>query len=488
MSPRLQELFFRSAKKHSVQTALETLSGETISYGDLETLVKEKAALLSSNGIGKGSRVAVMAPKTIPTIAAFLAILETGAAYIPIDIETPAERLQQILRNLDPHAFIAYAKNFPSDIPCQQQMMSTGTGDGLSVTFLTAEDHSEDLAYILYTSGSTGPPKGVCITHENARAFTDWCLSTFSLNEKDRFSSIAPFHFDLSVFDLYVAFGCGGTIVLVDDATIKNARLLAQLIAEKKITVIYATPSLLSLLLNYGKIEKHDFSQLRITLFAGEVFPVQQLHKLMESWHTTMFFNLYGPTETNVCTWHQIPRRVDETRTEPYPIGKICPQLEGRISSEGELLIAGPNVTTGYWLRPDLNEKVFVEYEGTLFYKTGDRVVINKNEELVYSGRIDRMIKKRGYRIEPEEVENVLLRHPDVLEAAVIAGKDAEDFSLLRAFVALRPKAEVSATDIRQFCLEHLPSYMVPEQIHFLTTLPKTSSGKIDLQQLEIGN
>ena len=484
MSPRLDDLFFQSAKKSGSQIALETLQGESISYADLEKLVKEKAALLSSNGIGKGCRVAIMAPKTIPAIAAILAILKTGAAYIPIDIDTPSERLQHILSNLDPHAFIAYAKNFPSDIPCQQQMMSTGTGDGLSITFLTAENHSEDLAYILYTSGSTGPPKGVCITHENARAFTDWCLNTFSFSEKERFSSIAPFHFDLSVFDLYVAFGCGGTILLIDDATIKNARLLGEVLANKKISVIYATPSLLSLLMNFGKITNHDFSFLRIALFAGEVFPVLHLHKLMKTWSGTKFYNLYGPTETNVCTWHEIPRPIDETRTEPYPIGKICPHLEGKITSDGELLITGPNVTNGYWQRIDLNAKAFVEYEGKLFYKTGDRIEENKDHQLVYSGRIDRMIKKRGYRIEPEEIETILLRHSDVLEAAVISGKDPDGYTLLRAFIALLPNAATSAISIKQHCLEFLPAYMVPEQINFLETLPKTSSGKIDLQKL----
>jgi amino acid adenylation domain-containing protein len=484
VSLRLEELFFHSAKNLGDHTALETLQGETISYGNLAGLVKEKSALLSANGIGKGCRVAVMAPKTIPAIAAFLAILETGAAYIPIDIDTPQERLQQILRNLDPHAFIAYAKNFPSDIPCQQQMMSTGTGDGLSITFLTAEEHSEELAYILYTSGSTGPPKGVCITHENARAFTDWCLDTFSLSNKDRFSSIAPFHFDLSIFDLYVAFGCGGTILLLDDATIKNARLLGEVLAAKKISVIYATPSLLSLLLNFGKLEKHNFSSLQIALFAGEVFPVSHLHKLMNAWSGAEFFNLYGPTETNVCSWHKIPRPVDESRTEPYPIGKICPQLEGKITADGELLIAGPNVTAGYWQRPDLNATAFAEYEGKIFYKTGDRIEVNENKELVYSGRIDRMIKKRGYRIEPEEVETILLRHPDVLEAAVVSGKDADAYTLLRAFIALRPKAEVTTITIKQHCLDLLPAYMVPEQINFVDALPKTSSGKIDLKKV----
>lgn len=484
MSRRLQELFFNSAKKYGDKIALEELSGETISYSRLAALVRQKAAFLSSNGIGPGCRVAILLPKSISTIATFLAVLETGAAYIPIDTEIPQERLQQILRNLDPHAFIAYPENFPSDIPCQLEMMSGPAAGGLSVTFLSAENHSEDLAYILYTSGSTGIPKGVCITHKNARAFTDWCLAEFPLTGKDRFSSIAPCHFDLSVFDLYVAFGCGGSVLLIDETTVKNARLLAEKLSSGKITVTYATPSLLGLLLNFGKIEKQDFSFLRLVFFAGEIFPVQHLHKLMKAWSQADFFNLYGPTETNVCAWYKIPRPVDELRIEAYPIGRICPQLEGKLAQEGELLIAGPNVTSGYWQMPEQNARAFVEYEGKIFYKTGDRIEESEEGDLIYIGRIDRMIKKRGYRIEPEEIELVLQHHPDVLEAAVIGMKDAEEYTFLKAFIVLRPGVSTGIHALKAYCLEHLPAYMIPEQFQFIEQLPKTSSGKTDLKKL----
>jgi amino acid adenylation domain-containing protein len=484
VSPRLQELFFRSAEKHGDKIALEEISGERISYTGLAELVKKNSAFLAANGIGKGCRVAVMAPKSIPVIASFLAVLQTGAAYIPIDPEIPQERLQHILRNLDPHAFIAFHENFPSDIPCQQQMMSATTSGGLSITFLTAENHSEDLAYILYTSGSTGIPKGVCITHENARAFTDWCLSEFPLSNEDRFSSIAPCHFDLSVFDLYVAFGCGGSVLLINETTVKNARLLAENLALKKISVVYSTPSLLSMLMNFGKIEKHDFSSLRLILFAGEIFPVQHLHKLMKTWNKPGFFNLYGPTETNVCTFYKIPKPVDESRLSPYPIGKICPQLEGKLAQDGELLIAGPNVTCGYWQLPEQNAKAFVTYEGKVFYRTGDRVELTNEVDLIYTGRMDRMIKKRGYRIEPEEIESVLLHHPDVLEAAVVGMRDAEEYTFLKACLTLRPGVSTGIIALKEYCLEHLPSYMIPEQFQFMEQLPKTSSGKIDLNKL----
>ncbi len=484
MSSRLQHLFFDSAKKDGSHIALALASGEQITYEALSELVNDFLKYFKANGIVKGSRIAIMAPKSISTVAIFLATLECGAAYIPIDIETPKERLNQILQNLDPHAFIAYTSDFPSEILCQQLFLTKALNESLSITFLPGENHSEDLAFILYTSGSTGPPKGVCITHENALAFTDWSLATFSISNKDRFSSIAPFHFDLSVFDLYVCFACGGTLFLVDERTTKNPRLLAEQLSKQNISIIYTTPSLLSLLLNFGKIEKNNFSSLRMTLFAGEIFPVQHLHALMKQWSHVSFYNLYGPTETNVCTWFEIPKPIDEQRTEPYPIGKVCGQLEAKVSEEGELLIAGPNVTIGYWKRPDLDLKIFWELDGKTYYRTGDHVESIHKNEYTYTGRMDRMIKKRGYRIEPEEVEAVLMQHPDVMEAAIISDRDQDDFTILIGFLSLRPKAEISVIAIKEHCLSFLPSYMIPDQIYFIDSLPKTSSGKIDLKKL----
>lgn len=485
MKSRLQELFFSSAEKFPGNIALEELNGHSFSYSELEKFVREKSAFLAANKIGKGCRVAVFAPKSIAAISTLLAILDCGATYIPIDSSIPEERLHQILSNLDPHVFIAKAEDFPSSIPCQNKFVCSGSWDELSVTFLSAENHTDDLAYILYTSGSTGAPKGVCITHGNALAFVHWSLQTFAINEKDRFSSIAPLHFDLSVFDLYAAFGCGGTIVLFDDETTKNPRMMAEIISKKEISVCYATPSLFNLILNFGKPGSLDFSRLRITLFAGEVFPVKQLHELMRLWYNTTFYNLYGPTETNVCTYFEIPRPVDDRQTENYPIGKVCAHLEGKITNEGELLIAGKNVMAGYWKRDDLNAKIFVEYEGREFYKTGDRISENKNGNLTFMGRLDRMIKKRGYRIEPEEIENALQHHPDVMEAAVIGEKDADGYSFLKSFIVLRKNADATLISIKQYCLELLPSYMIPEKIIFCESLPKTSSGKIDLKKLE---
>ncbi|CAN5165735.1 N/A [soil metagenome] len=477
---QLQELFFRNVKSFAGNCAIETVAGESITYDALGKLADEYSVFLKKNGIEKGCRVVIMAPKSISKIALLLAILKNGAAYIPIDIETPEDRLKQILENLNPHAFISTREYFSTNHPEKSNIAINGEH---SICFYDAKKHDKNLAFILYTSGSTGAPKGVCITHENALSFCEWSFQTFALSEKDRFSSIAPFHFDLSVFDLYVGLGCGGTVVLMDVILSKNPRLLGITLAEKKISVIYATPSLFSLLLNFGQLEKLDFSTIRLVLFAGEIFPVKHLHRLMDLWKSSRFYNLYGPTETNVCCSYEIPRPYEENRTEPYPIGKICSQLEGKITTEGELLISGPNVTSGYWQRPEL-DKAFPVYEGKRYYKTGDKIEISQTGELVYSGRLDRMIKKRGYRIEPEEIEAVLTSFPEIMEAAVVGTKDKEGFTFLRAFIALQPSEERSLIKIKKQCLNLLPSYMIPEEIVFMEILPKTTSGKIDLNSL----
>jgi len=481
----LQEIFFSSAELFGTRIALEESSGKCISYQDLKNLIHTKVAQLATNKIEKGNRVAIMAPKSIETIATMLAILDCGATYVPIDIETPLPRLQQILTNLNPHAFIAEESLFPKTL-INPKKLATTTGNTLSITFLNPVTKSDftDLAFILYTSGSTGIPKGVCISHENAIAFINWSLETFSLSENDRFSSIAPLHFDLSVFDIYTAFACGGTIVLIDEATTKNPRLLGEILIEKNITVTYATPSLLSLLINFGKIETLNFSKLRLALFAGEIFPIQHLHRLMKVWANTQFFNLYGPTETNVCSWFVIPRPIDEKRKLPYPIGQICSQLESQISKEGELLISGANVTAGYWEREDLNSTIFEVLNGKVYYNTGDRVELDTNGDLVYLGRFDRMIKKRGYRIESEEVEQTLMNNKNIIEAAIIESKDSDGYSFIKAFIVTRPNTAVTVLEIKEHCQKLLPPYMIPEQIIFLNALPKTSSGKVDFKKL----
>jgi amino acid adenylation domain-containing protein len=385
---------------------------------------------------------------------------------------------------------------------------SAGGGDGLRQALGRPEpEHAgppyagpalppEGLAYILYTSGSTGRPKGVMLTHENAIAFVDWCSNTFAPVEDDRFSSHAPFHFDLSILDIYVPLKHGATLVLVGEELGKEPLGLAEFIGERKLTVWYSTPSILSMLAQFGRLERHDLSSLRMVHFAGEVFPVGHLRKLKALLPGPRYFNLYGPTETNVCTWFEIPRDIPEDRTAPFPIGWVCEHYKARVEDEtgnevkrgdpGELLISGPGVTKGYWNLPDRNRAVFrTTPDGRTWYRTGDIVIDPGDGCYTFVGRRDRMVKRRGYRVELGEIEAALYRHPDVKEAAVVALQDEEAGVRIRAFLAPRNEARLSVIAMKQFCKDALPSYMIPDLFSFPESLPKTSTDKIDYQRLK---
>lgn len=480
----LAERLLRAAENFPGTVALETPGGRTMTYASLLHEAQAIANVLQQHGIGHGKRVALLAPKSIDTIIALLGTLLAGAAYIPIDPASPPARVRFLLDDLDPHALIAHPLLFPSHVPCQQQLAVAGSvGESLGLTVFTGEDHAIDLAFILYTSGSTGQPKGVCITHENAVAFIDWGLQQFQPQPGTRFSSIAPLHFDLSVFDLYVALFSGGTVLLLSESDVKNARFLAQLLSEKNINIAYATPSTWRAVSEFGKPEKFSFSALQHFLFAGEVFYPRHLHAWMNRLPQVRFFNLYGPTETNVSHSQEILFPFDAQRTEPYPIGLPLPGFETFVTDDGELLLNGPQVTPGYWKRDAINAIKFPLVDDQRWYRTGDRVHLDEEGRFVYEGRIDRMIKKRGYRIEPDEVETALLQHPAVLEVAITCAKDKDGYDLLIAHIGTGDKP-VYENDLRQHAMTLLPPQLLPDRYRLLGELPKTSSGKIDYQKL----
>jgi amino acid adenylation domain-containing protein len=354
----------------------------------------------------------------------------------------------------------------------------------------------DDLAYILYTSGSTGHPKGVMLSHRNAVSFVDWCSDALVPRADDRFSSHAPFHFDLSILDLYVPLKHGATLILFDEMTGKEPVGLASAIADKRITVWYSTPSVLSLLAQYGKLDRHAYGALRTVVFAGEVFPVKYLRLLKSLWPSPRYFNLYGPTETNVCTFFELPAEVAEDRREPYPIGQACSHCRTTVvnehghvvpaGQEGELLVAGPSVMQGYWRLPERTSQAFhVDAEGQRWYRTGDIVIDDGQGVYRYVGRRDRMVKRRGYRIELGEIEAGLYRHPAVREAAALALTGGGGEVQIGAFLSCRDDDRPSIVALKRFCAENLPLSMVPDRFYFLERLPQTSTDKIDYQRLK---
>ena len=508
--PTLTELLAQAAREHGERTAVVDPGRGRLSHGQIWDLAGRVRDRLASLGVGPGDRVGVWMRKSADSVAAIGGILARGAAYIPVDPGAPPSRNAFILEDAGVAAVIIERRFVEPlrgalagrPVPPALEVEEPGGGDGLrgalqatrSPAVPTATPAADDLAYVLYTSGSTGTPKGVMLSHRNATSFVDWCLRTFSPTPQDVFSSHAPFHFDLSILDLWASLGSGASVVLVGEEAGKDPAKMVPLIAEHRISIWYSAPSILALLVQHGGIGRLDASGLRLVLFAGEVFPVKHLRALVRLLPAPRYFNLYGPTETNVCTFHEVPREIPEDRTEPYPIGRTCDHLRSRVVSpegadlppgqEGELCIAGPAVMQGYWKRPELTEASFLpSQDGERWYRTGDVVVLEDDGVHRFVGRRDRMVKRRGYRIELGEIEAGLYGHPAVREAAVIA-LQGEDGVRIKAFVGVGDGRRPSLIEIKRFCAERLPLYMVPDQFSFQGSLPKTSTDKIDYQRL----
>jgi amino acid adenylation domain-containing protein len=510
-----------SARRHPDRHAVESREG-TLTYRELDELSGRVAATLSSAGIGRGDRVGILMPKHHRGVAVMLGVLKTGAAYVPVDPSAPARRAALILVDcavaalFTTRAHLAQLHEHATELPTLRTVILL---DGTDVparpdpptlvpwAAVEAADPAvsrddvaieTDPAYLLYTSGSTGLPKGVILTHRNAMAFVEWGAAAFDVGPEDRLSNHAPLHFDLSVFDIYVALRSGSCVAIVPDRLAPFPMELARWIDHERITVWYSVPSALTRMLLHGQMERFAYPHLRAVLFAGEVFPIKYLKQVMERFSGARFFNLYGPTETNVCTYHEVARPLSAESTD-IPIGRSCANIEcfaltddaavASAGETGELLVRGPTVMPGYWglgersrtvLPPDPRNDAFEER----VYRTGDLVRVDDHGRFWFLGRKDHMVKSRGYRIELGEIEQALYAHEGVREAAVVPVPDEEIGARLIAFVAPRDGADLDAAALQAFVAGRIPRHMVPEAIHVREALPRTSTGKTDRQAL----
>jgi amino acid adenylation domain-containing protein len=493
----LKDLLIESAARNPEALAVKTPDASA-TYGELDALANRIARALEALGVAAGDRVGIWLDKSVAAVAAMQGILRLGAAYVPLDPLAPQQRVETILRDCSLKALIssgdratAILTNDLAQMPC---LRTSESGPGMSWTemlALSAEPYpgrtpAEDaLAYILYTSGSTGKPKGVCISNRNALAFIDWAADELQAQPSDRFASHAPFHFDLSVLDLYVAMKVGGAVFIIPDGMSYMPGRLVDFINRELITIWYSVPSVLTLMMEKGALLDQASLPLRAVLFAGEPFPIQHLRRLYERFPTPRYLNLYGPTETNVCTFYEV-HELDPGRSQPVPIGKACSgdrvwalTQDGReagVGEEGELMAAGPTVHLGYWGRPP---------HGDAPYATGDIVRLQADGNYEYVGRRDGMVKVRGYRVELGDIEAALGALQGVHEVAVIVHGSGVAARLV-AFIVAKGESAPPLLQVKRHCAEQLPRYMIVDEVRYVESLPRTRNGKID--RLELAN
>jgi amino acid adenylation domain-containing protein len=518
----LQQLLTRSASRYPEKPAVWARN-RSLTYRELDQRSNQLAHLLRQRGLKKGDRVGIFFPKCVESLVCMFGVLKAGGVYVPLDPQAPADRIGYILGNCGIRVLLT-TKERRSGLSSEvvdaldycvmtDDSGSNGSGNKVVPWAMLGEFPASpapeitltetDLAYILYTSGSTGRPKGVMLSHQNALTFVEWCAEKFKICADDRLSNHAPLHFDLSVFDVYNAMEAGATVYLVTEDLALFPTSLAKFIEEQKITVWYSVPSALMLLLLHGNLKAEKISQLRTILFAGEVFPMKYLRQLAELLPSVELYNLYGPTETNVCTYYRVERERLAT-LDKLPIGIACENTEvfavndqdqvvTKPGDGGELYVRGPAVTYGYWADPEKTKKMVVpnRFQSNFsenMYRTGDLVTLAEDGNYYFQGRRDSQIKSRGYRIELGDIESALLSHPGVREAAAVAIPDELVGNRIKAVVAAHEDRTLKIADLQQYCATRIPKYMIPEQIEFCESLPKTSTGKIDRVRLTQGS
>ena len=498
---RIDQLVTSWAKQSPDHVAVDSAT-DTMTYAELEALANRFANLFRSAGIVFGDRVGVHMPRSGRAIAAMLGAARAGAVYVPLDPSSPPARMKTIVADCGlRHVVIAptlltnwitasactgvehFFLSAEADPPVLSAHVHTWSEvqTASNKPLAPATDSPDDLAYLLYTSGSTGTPKGVMISHRNALAFSEWAAQLIALGPEDRVASVAPFHFDLSVFDIWATLSRGATLVIVDEATVLSGRRMVDRIVAKSITVWYSVPSALILMLDHGGLAERGAPSLRVIFFAGEVFPIKYLRRTMTALPQVRFFNLFGPTETNVCLAYEVPAPPPSDATA-IPIGRpSCGDTitildeRGRAVPDGEvgeLFVDGPTVMIGYW---NGGEPALARHP----YPTGDFVSRRPEGEIMYHGRRDHMVKIRGFRIELAEVEAALTQHPDIREAIAFAVEQR----LVAAVLPSDPNLSVLA--VKRHCADRLPPYMIPSDVRLLAEMPRTSSGKIDRVRLK---
>jgi len=497
--------FKEIALQHKNRTALiYPATGERITYGELNQLVDHITGVLWAKGLRQGQVAAMFHDKSPAAFAAMLACLRLGIIYTNLDPDSPWERLRKIIDTCQPSVII----NAFQEMPFGANLEAAGFRNALHLRDMQLPAGSESLpdyckigggspAYIMFTSGSTGMPKGAVMSHANLLGFIAWARDRFAITPEDVLTNVNPIYFDNSVFDFYSAIFSGAALVPIASDQVRDMRLLVRLIDGAGCTIWFSVPSLLVYLLTTRALTEVNFPAIRKIIFGGEGFPktrLRQLHNLFGA--RAELENVYGPTEcTCICSAHTISTSDFEDIHSLAPLGLLAQNFDYEIlprdetdPDSGELFLRGPQVGLGYYNDPERTARSFVQNPRHALYadagyRTGDIVRRDAQGWLHFRGRADFQIKHMGYRIELEEIEAALNTLPGIRECAVIYQSLSEGLGQIIAFVASGTHA--TSEELLSKVVALVPSYMVPRRMILLDVLPKNSSGKIDRVALQ---
>ena len=498
MTAPLHAYAARSADRDPEATAV-VLGDVRLDYGTLVRDARRLARLLVERGVRPGDRVALMAPKAPATVMAMHAVLEAGAAYVPVDLASPPPRVAMILEAAAPSAIVAGAgaERLLAGIAVPVVSLEAREWAGADDGPLGLPCRDDSLAHILFTSGSTGVPKGVQVTHAMASAFVEWGVRHYGIGADERLSGHTPLHFDLSTFDVYGTMLAGAQLHQVPTKAGLLPAAMAAFIRDSELTQWFSVPSVLTYIARAGVIADGDFPALRRVLFCGEAMPATVLAEWMRRVPHPLYSNLYGPTETAIASSYYDVPAVPEDETEDLPIGYPCDGEEVVVLDEamepvppgeiGELWIGGIALSPGYWRDEEKTAAAFVNHPrdpSRRLYRTGDLGRVDDEGRLRFVGRVDSQIKHRGYRIELGEIEAALSAVGGIGECAVVA-IETDAFGgteICCAYTA--PDGGLEPPQVRGALARALPAYMLPTRWMTPDVLPKNANGKIDRRAL----
>jgi len=477
--------------------------GHTNTYGELKQRSDALAAHLDSMDLPAHAPIMVYGGQTFDMMATFLGIVKSGHAYVPIDTHSPLERITTINEIAQPAAAIAV-----SDLPTTLGDTPVITADDLATIFTQSVDYhvdhgvsGDDTYYIIFTSGTTGKPKGVQISHTNLLSYVNWMLSDdFTLPANARTLSQAPYSFDLSVMDWGPTLAAGGTLVALPKTVTDNFRALFETLPTMNLNVWVSTPSFVDICLMEPTFDATHYPQLTRFLFCGEELTHATAANLHQRFPKARIFNTYGPTETTVAVTQveiteqilaDYPRLPIGYAKDDTQITVVDDQLQPvPAGTEGELMISGPSMSKGYLHNPEKTEKAFVTVDGKTVYRSGDLGVQLDNGLIMYRGRTDFQIKLHGYRIELEEVNHYLSQEDHIQVGVAVPRYDRNHkVSQLIAWVVPSEPEIASELALTKAIKQNLQGgdmmeYMIPQRFVYKESLPMTPNGKVDIKSI----